>query len=72
MDEMRLVIHELAAVGIDLEAVAQQLEAEGIALFSASYEGMLRALDAKRAALSARGTSPQAVEFAHWFVRGSI
>jgi transaldolase len=70
--EMRLVIHELAAAGIDLEAVAQQLEAEGIALFSASYEGMLRALDAKRAALSARGTSPQAVEFAHWFVRGSI
>jgi transaldolase len=69
IDEAQLVIHELAAAGVDLEAVAQDLEAEGIALFAASYEQMLKAIDAKRAALTARGTSPRPVEFAHWFVR---
>jgi transaldolase len=72
IDEARLVIHELAAAGIDLEAVAQDLEAEGIALFAASYEQMLRAIAVKRAALPERGTSPRPVEFAHWFVRGSL
>ena len=72
IDEARLVIHELAAAGIELEAVAQRLEDEGIALFTASYEEMLKAIDAKRAALPARVTSLRAIEFAHWFVRGSI
>jgi transaldolase len=72
VDEARLVVHELAAAGIDVEAVAQQLEEEGIALFTASYEEVLRAIDAKRAALPAMGTSPQPIEFAHWFVRGSL
>ncbi len=51
VDEARLVVHELAAAGIDVEAVAQQLEEEGIALFTASYEEMLRAIDSKPAAL---------------------
>jgi transaldolase len=72
VDEARLVIHELAAAGIDLEVVAQRLEDEGISLFAGSYAELLRAIEAKRAALPAWGTSPPPIEFAHWFVRGSI
>jgi transaldolase len=72
VDEARLVIHELVAAGIELEAIGQRLEDEGIALFAASYEELLRAIDAKRGALPAWVTSPRAIEFAHWFVRGSI
>ena len=72
VDEARLVIHELAAAGIELEAVAQRLEDEGITLFAGSYEELLRAIEAKRAALPAGVTSPRAAAFAHWFVRGSI
>ena len=72
VDEARLVIQELAATGIDLEGVAQQLEAEGIALFAAAYEQMLSAINAKHAALPVQGTSPRPIEFAHWFARGSL
>jgi transaldolase len=72
VDEARLVIHELAAAGIDVEAVAQRLEDEGITLFAGSYEELLRTIEAKRAALPARAAAPRAVEFAHWFARGSV
>ncbi len=72
VDEARLVIHELAAAGIDLEAVAQRLEAEGIALFTETYEEPLRAIESRRAAPPAWGAPPLPMEFAHWFVRGSI
>lgn len=50
--EARLVVHELAASGIDVEVIAQQFEEEGIVLFTVSSEEMLRAIDSKRAALS--------------------
>ncbi len=72
VDEARLVIHELAAAGIDLKEVAQRLEAEGIALFTESYEELLRAIESRRAAPPAWGAPPLPMEFAHWFVRGSI
>jgi transaldolase len=72
VDEARLVIHELAAAGIDVEAVAQRLEDEGITLFTGSYEELLRTIEAKRAALPARAAASRAVEFAHWFARGSV
>ena len=72
VDEARLVIHELVAAGIELEPVTRRLEDEGIAIFTASYEELLGAIDAKRTVLPARVPSPRAIEFAHWFVRGSI
>jgi hypothetical protein len=67
IDEARLIIRELAAAGIELEVIAQRLEDEGIALFAASYEELLRAIDTKRPALSAKVTPP-AIEFAHWLL----
>jgi transaldolase len=46
----RLIVHELAAAGIDLEEVAQTLEEEGIALFAKSYDDLLQTIDARRGA----------------------
>jgi transaldolase len=53
VDEARFIVQELAAAGIDLDAVARQLEAEGIALFAESYENLLRTIDARRETLAA-------------------
>jgi transaldolase len=53
IDEARFNIQELAAAGIDLDAVARQLEAEGIALFAESYGNLLRTIDVRRETLAA-------------------
>ncbi len=42
------VFEELAAVGIDLEAVTKQLEDEGIASFTKSFEALLAGVEAKK------------------------
>jgi transaldolase len=42
------VIEELASVGIDLEAVTKQLEDEGIASFTKSFEQLLAGVEAKK------------------------
>lgn len=41
----------LAALGIDLDAVGQQLQSDGVAAFTASYDHLLATLGAKMAAL---------------------
>lgn len=47
----RKQIGEIAALGIDLEAVTRTLETEGVASFKDSYDKLLIALSDKRAAL---------------------
>jgi transaldolase len=46
--EARRVVHDLAEIGIDLEIVAQILEEEGIAIFTRSYDDLLRVIVAGR------------------------
>ena len=57
VDEARLVTQELAAVGIELEAVAQNLEDEGIDLFARSYRELLAALEARVGPLPVRSAA---------------
>lgn len=52
LDEARAVLVGLAEVGIDLTAVTAQLEDEGIATFSASFDALLGGVEAKRATLA--------------------
>jgi transaldolase len=57
VDEARLVTQELEAVGIELEAVAQSLEDEGIALFARSYRELLAALEPRGRAVPVRSAA---------------
>jgi transaldolase len=45
-------MEDLAAAGIDLIAVTQQLEDEGIASFAKSYDSLLEGVAAKRSQLA--------------------
>jgi transaldolase len=44
------VLEQLPQVGIDLDAVTQQLEREGIEKFNQPYDRLMAALEKKRAA----------------------
>ena len=48
----RQVMADLAAAGIDMKAVTDQLEEEGIALFAKSFDALLAGAEAKRAELA--------------------
>ncbi|HEV2106909.1 MAG TPA: transaldolase [Thermomicrobiales bacterium] len=52
LDEARRTMHTLAEVGIDLAAVTAQLEDEGIASFSKSFETLLAGVESKRESLA--------------------
>jgi transaldolase len=49
----RRVIDDLGAAGIDMAAVADQLEDEGIAVFVKSYDALISGVDAKRKQMAA-------------------
>ena len=44
---------ELARLGVDLHAVTEQLQTDGVAAFSASFDQLMAALDKKRGSLTA-------------------
>jgi transaldolase len=48
VDGARSVLHALQHVGIDLNAVADQLETEGVVSFQQSFNDLLAVLEAKR------------------------
>ncbi|MDQ3514847.1 MAG: transaldolase [Chloroflexota bacterium] len=52
LDEARSVLVGLEEVGVDLVAVTAQLEDEGIATFSRSFDALLSGVEAKRATLA--------------------
>ncbi|MFO1351194.1 MAG: transaldolase [Gammaproteobacteria bacterium] len=51
--EAQAELAALAAAGIDLGAITERLEAEGVAAFSTSFDHLLNAIGAKAAALAA-------------------
>jgi transaldolase len=54
LDGQRAVFASLAAVGIDMEEVAQQLEDEGVKSFAASFEQLAKTIEERTAAIGAR------------------
>ena len=54
VDEATQVLARLAEVGVDMEAVAQVLEDEGVAAFAKSFDELMQALEDKAAALHAK------------------
>jgi transaldolase len=60
LDGARAVLGQLAAFGIDIDAVTQHLEEEGVEKFIKPYDSLIQALEAKR--LAARDTSGLASE----------
>ncbi len=50
-EEAEADLAALARLGIDLEAILERLQAEGVAAFARSYESLLDALERKRTAL---------------------
>jgi transaldolase len=52
LDEARQVMADLAAAGIDIQAVTAKLEEEGIASFTASYDALLAGVEGKRSQLA--------------------
>ena len=51
-DEAWATLEAVSALGIDLDAVCRQLQDEGAQAFVDSFQAMLDAIDAKRAALT--------------------
>jgi transaldolase len=52
LTEAKRLIEQLAAAGVDYDDVTETLEREGVEKFSEAFEGLLGALDEKRAALT--------------------
>jgi transaldolase len=52
VDEARRVLDRLGELGIEMEDVAATLEEQGVAAFGESYDGLLAALETKRASLT--------------------
>jgi transaldolase len=55
VQDAQATLERLAAVGIDLDEVAGVLEAEGVAAFATSYDGLLALLKARAAEVTAAG-----------------
>lgn len=51
--EAREALREIAACGIDIDAVTERLEHEGVAAFASSFDNLLQTLAAKSASLAA-------------------
>lgn len=53
IEEAQMIFDHLAELNIDVEALTEQLQVEGVAAFIKSFESLLEAIAAKRDALSA-------------------
>ena len=52
LEEARQVMADMAAVGIDMTAVTKQLEDEGIATFTKSYDALIDGVEGKRSKIA--------------------
>jgi len=56
LDDARRTLQTLGEVGIDMKAVTDQLEVEGVDKFVKSFDDLVAGIESKRAALVAAGT----------------
>ena len=52
LDEAAAVLGRLRAVGIDLDAITERLQADGVAAFAASFDQLMAGLEKKRKAMA--------------------
>jgi transaldolase / glucose-6-phosphate isomerase len=57
--DARQTLDRLAKIGIDLGKITEDLQTEGVALFAASYDSLLRALETKKESLVVHDVDPQ-------------
>ena len=50
-DGARAVLEALPSLGIDLEAVTEQLQVDGVRAFAEAFDGLLAALEERRRSL---------------------
>ncbi|HEY5019425.1 MAG TPA: transaldolase family protein, partial [Steroidobacteraceae bacterium] len=55
IDQARAVLEELAKLGVDIQAVTQQLEDEGVEKFNQPFDKLIQALQAKQAGAARTG-----------------
>ncbi|HET6203188.1 MAG TPA: transaldolase [Planctomycetota bacterium] len=54
LDEAHALLDRIAACGVDLDAVCERLQDEGVEAFARSYDSLLAAVEERRGALSSR------------------
>jgi len=59
LDEAAAALGQLKALGIDLDAITEKLQVDGVAAFAASFDQLIAALDKKRSALVADALDQQ-------------
>jgi transaldolase len=57
LDEAAAALRQLKALGIDLNAIAEKLQEDGVVAFAASFDQLMAALDKKRKSM--RGSEPR-------------
>jgi transaldolase len=55
VDQARLLLENLAELGIDMDQITEQLQAEGVQAFAASFDDLMATIAAKSAALRRAG-----------------
>ena len=53
VDEARAALSRLAGLGIDLQAVAEKLQVDGVAAFASGYDSVLAGLERKKQSILA-------------------
>lgn len=66
VDQARAAIERLGKLGIDLNAVTEQLQVEGVKAFSESMDKLLESLEEKRCTIVAAQLDPQTLSLGHW------
>ena len=60
VNEARAALSKLAQLGIDLDAIAEELQADGVAAFASAYDSVLAGLERKKQSVLNRMRSKSA------------
>jgi transaldolase / glucose-6-phosphate isomerase len=66
-EEAHRILDELGAVGVSMQQVWQKLQDDGVELFAEAFRSLLKTIDAKRVAVTARGEA-SGVELSEGYV----
>ena len=66
VDQARAAIEQLGKLGIDLNAITEKLQVEGVKAFSESMDKLLESLEEKRCTIVADQVDPQTLSLGQW------
>ncbi len=66
VDQARAAIAQLGKLGIDLNAITEKLQEEGVKAFSESMDKLLESLEEKRCSIVASQADPQTLSLEQW------